>query len=341
MTGLNQTLRRWLQRPIQRWIKRKLPPAQQVELGLSNIMILPTRLGLGVLVLIALLFMLAINYENSMVFAVCFALIAIWLLALHWTFRSLAGLVLTFKGCRHVHAGDDLGFDIQVATNDQRGRYAIELFWQPQQTTRFDVPAHQQTLQQVFYPTTKRGYLKPERLQVVSYYPLMLFRAWSSVAFDTQALVFPKPLASQALDTSAIHSNQSSRHDAAAGFDELSSVRPYISSDPLHHIAWKASAKRPANWVSKQFEQHQDQRLWLNYQDMPGPDHESKISQLCYWCLQLQQQPVDFGLVLLDGSIEPNRGAKHLINCLTQLALQPITATNHTTGAQDAAAAPR
>ncbi|GGA85135.1 hypothetical protein GCM10011369_28970 [Neiella marina] len=341
MKGFGQMLKRWLQQPIQRWIKRKLPPAQQVELGLSNIMILPTRLGLGVLILIALLFMLAINYENSMVFAVCFTLIAIWLLALHWTFRSLAGLTLTFKSSRHVHAGDDLGFDIQVATVDQRGRYAVELFWQPQQTTRFDVPAQQETLQQVFYPTNKRGYLKPERLQVVSYYPLMLFRAWSSVAFDTQALVFPTPLASQALDATAAQSNHSTADSPVAGFDELSSVRPYVSSDPLHHIAWKASAKRPAEWVSKQFEQYQDRRLWLSYEQMPGPDHESKISQLCYWCLQFQHQPVDFGLLLVDSQVEPNRGAKHVIHCLTQLALQPSVTNHQAPGGQDAATAPR
>ncbi|MBW8190595.1 DUF58 domain-containing protein [Neiella marina] len=349
MTGLFDKVKAWFKRPINRWIARKLPPAQQVQLGLNSIMILPTRLGFVVLGLIVLLLLLAINYESSMVFALCFALLAVWLLALHWTFQSLSGLTLRLKGSRHVHAGDDLGFDIEIGSADQRPRYAIELYWQPQQITRFDVPAHALVQQQVFYPTTRRGYLQPERLQVVSCYPLMLFRAWSSVAFNSQALVYPTPTACDMPEPSAVHSNQSASSKPAPGFDELASVRPYRNADPLHHIAWKASAKRPADLVSKQFEQHQDQRLWLNYHDMPGPDHESKLSQLCYLCLQYQQQPIDFGLILADGMIAPDRGAKHMIRCLTQLALQPYVAgiqanySRHAdaNGGHDAATTPR
>ena len=315
-------LKEWSQRVMQRWIQRKLPPAERVELGLSNIMIVPTRLGFAVLLLCAILFLLAINYENNMGFALSFMLLSVWLLGLHWTFSGLSGLRIQQLDVGQAHVGDDVGFRLKLSSKGDREKFAIEMFWDEQAPTIVDVMPDQENLSQVFVKATERGKLNPGRLQVVSYYPFMMFRAWSSIAMVRPAFIFPAPLECGLPEHQTVVSNQAAK-TTSMGHDELAGIRPYQTADPLHHIAWKASARSANGLVSKYFESPSDHRIWLTDKDMPGPTYENRLSQLCYWCLQLEQQSVQYGLSVGQEQLNPNRGASHLIQCLTTLASQP------------------
>ena len=318
-----KSLAELLQRPIQRWIDRKLPPTEQAELGLNNIMILPTRLGLGLLVLCALIFLLAINYENSMGFALCFFLLSLWLLALHATFQNLSGLVIHLQSTGQAHVGDEVMYEFGLSDKQGRAKYSVEGFWQEQNRSVFDIQQGQKSQHKIFCLAEKRGYLRPGRLQLVSYFPLMLFRAWSSVAFIRQALIFPKPVACVLPQVQQVLSGEQHAARQHHGHDELAHLRNYQTGDPLHLIAWKASAKQVDGLITKSLDAPAEQRIWLDYQTMPGPDHELRLSQLCYWCIELEQRQVYYGLNLPGQTIGPNRGAQHYINCLTALAKQP------------------
>lgn len=315
--------RQLLRQPIQRWISKQLPPAEQAELGLHNIMILPTRLGMTLLLLCALVFVLAINYENSMGFALSFFLLSLWLLALHATFQNLSGLKVRLHSLGQAHAGDEVSYHFEFSGRPGRANLSIEAFWQDQNRTFFDVGDDEQSQQKVFCLAKQRGYLQPGRLQLVSYFPLMLFRAWSSVAFTRQALIFPTPVKCSLPQAQTVSEGDHRSARQSQGHEELEQLRSYQVGDPLHLIAWKASAKQAEGLITKSFDAPADQRVWLDYDTMTGPGHEMKLSQLCYWVIELEQQQVFYGLKLHGQSLPPNRGAQHYINCLTALAQQP------------------
>ena len=74
----------------QRWLKRRIPAAQQISLDHRRIFILPSRAGLGFLLLLAILLVGAINYQNSLVYGLTFLLLSLFWVVLHHSYRNLA-----------------------------------------------------------------------------------------------------------------------------------------------------------------------------------------------------------------------------------------------------------
>src|SRR5690606_27975345 len=58
----------------QRWLARRIPRARAVTLDQRRIFIFPTPAGLAFLGLLALLLLVAINYQNNLAFALVFFL---------------------------------------------------------------------------------------------------------------------------------------------------------------------------------------------------------------------------------------------------------------------------
>ena len=57
-----------------RWLKRRIPPASRLTLSHRQIFIVPTRAGLALLLLLLIMLIGAINYQNSLVYGVTFLL---------------------------------------------------------------------------------------------------------------------------------------------------------------------------------------------------------------------------------------------------------------------------
>ena len=76
----------------QRWLGRRIPAQSEVRLNQRRIFIIPTRQGLGFLLLIALLLIGAINYQNNLAYFLTFWLLSLFLVAILHTYRSLSGL---------------------------------------------------------------------------------------------------------------------------------------------------------------------------------------------------------------------------------------------------------
>ncbi len=59
---------------------------------------MPTRAGMGLLLLLFIMLIGAINYQNSLVYAVVFTLGSLFWVGLHHTYRNLAGMELQATG---------------------------------------------------------------------------------------------------------------------------------------------------------------------------------------------------------------------------------------------------
>ena len=79
-----------------RWLARRYPVGQRVRLDRRKVLILPSRAGLGLGILLVFLLLLAINYQNSLAYALAFLLIALALV----TLLSWPAFVPVFRALR-------------------------------------------------------------------------------------------------------------------------------------------------------------------------------------------------------------------------------------------------
>lgn len=87
------------------WLRQRLASTHETTLNQRRVFIVPSKTALALLVMIALLFLLGVNFQNSLVYGICFWLLALLLLNIFYTWRNLAGLTLTAIGVEPCFAG--------------------------------------------------------------------------------------------------------------------------------------------------------------------------------------------------------------------------------------------
>ncbi|RRJ84914.1 DUF58 domain-containing protein [Aestuariirhabdus litorea] len=313
-------LRESIGRRFREWVNRRTPPQSRVTLNHRRIFIVPTATGYLFLVLVAAVFLAGVNYQNSMSFAVAFLLTALFILSIHHTYNNLAGLSLHGVQSGKGYLGDDLPFVIELSSSGTQLRYGIELGWPKGVPQSVRVQGGEPLPLTLYLPATRRGRFRPGRLRIQTRYPLGLLVAWSWVDLNLEALVYPRPLPAP-MPAAALGGGEGELLDRVAGVDDFSSVREYRQGDPLNHLAWKQSS-RHQKLYTKEFVSSRERSLWLDWAQATGPQ-ESRLSHLCFWCLQAEQQQEDYGLRLPGLEIAPAHGRPHLERCLQALALCP------------------
>ena len=134
---MNPTSR--LRQRIQRWIATRTPRvAGPWPIHRRRVYIVPTRYGYGYGLLLFVMLLGAMNYSNSMAFALTFLLAGIGLLAMHYTHGNLVNLVVAAQAPDPVFAGDSARFRILLDNPTRSDRYALTVHWQdaPASTAR-------------------------------------------------------------------------------------------------------------------------------------------------------------------------------------------------------------
>ncbi|MCF5826515.1 DUF58 domain-containing protein, partial [Pseudomonas syringae] len=81
-------------RPLwQRWLAKRIPPASRIALDHRRIFIMPTRTGLIFMLVLVLMLLVAINYQNSLAYGLTFLLMSIGVLAILHSYRNISGLI--------------------------------------------------------------------------------------------------------------------------------------------------------------------------------------------------------------------------------------------------------
>ena len=306
---------------FQRWLKKRIPAASHVRLNHRRIFIIPTRAGMGLLLLLVIMLIGAINYQNSLVYAVVFTLGSLFWVGLHHTYRNLAGLELQATGSPPVFCGEEAQLNMTLVS-ERREHQAIGMFWPGAPPRQFDVAAGQSTTLALYYPTHRRGWMQPDRLRVETRYPLGWFVAWSLVDLDWQILVYPKPIK---LPLPGMQGGGEGRGDQllVEGVDDFQGLREYQPGDSRKRLDWRAWS-RGQGLHSKIFAEPQHECQWLTLEQAPGQSLEQQLSCLAGWVLQLQQRRQPYGLELPGTRIQPAAGEAHQEACLRALALYGV-----------------
>lgn len=302
-----------------RWLDRRLPAMQAVTLDQRRIFIFPSRPGLWFGVLLFIMLLAAINYENNMAFALVFLLTSVFIVTVLHTFANLSGLTLSAAKSQPVFCGDQACIAIHVERSGQQQYFDIHLAWPHSEVVTVSLTDTARQTALLHVPVSQRGWFRPDRLLVESHYPLGLLRAWTWLALDIELLVYPRPLKCPMEYQASVDSVDDGDIVPVVGSDDFYEFKPYQQGDSLKHVFWKAYAK-DQDLQTKHYASYREQQLWLNWDWFSG-NTEQRLSKLCYWVLQLEKSQDDYGLKLPGIEIEPGHGANHQTRLLTALAL--------------------
>ena len=304
------------------WLAKRIPPARRVTLSQSNIFIFPTRAGFLFGGLLTILILGAINYQNSLVYAVAFLLGSLFSVTILYTFRNLSGLTLELAEAGRGFVGEDIEFAVRVLRPKGRGREGVQIGWPGGYKQWVDVSDDEGAVVPLYARATQRGWLVPGRLLVETYFPLGLLRAWTWVDLRARALVYPQPLFADLPGVATSHPTDDGVLLDPVGSDDFVDIRAYVAGDPIRNILWRAYA-RGDELVVKRYASHLDPRLWFDFSDLPG-DTEEKLSRLAGLALRATRIEREFGVRLPHRRLAPGVGQLHLEQVLKELALYEV-----------------
>ena len=304
----------------QRWLVRRIPPASRVELNHRRIFIMPTRAGAIFALVLILMLLVAINYQNSLAYGLTFLLLSVAVLAILHTYRNLSGLVLSSGAARSVFVGEPLLLRLRLESIGQPHQ-AIAVGWDVSQLQAFDVPGAGQVDVEVGLPAVARGWLHAPRLRVESGFPLGIFCAWSWLDLQQAVLIYPRPLpgAMPLLVGAQPHADDLGQITQGSGVDDYQGLKAYQPGDSRRRLHWKAYS-RGQGLLIKDFTDVSGHDVCLDFMALGG-DIEERLSRLCYWVLELSQRRQSFALRLPGFLLAPGSGDEHREACLQALAL--------------------
>ncbi|MDD2885753.1 MAG: DUF58 domain-containing protein [Dechloromonas sp.] len=295
-----------------------------ISLGRRRIFILPSAAGLLYALTLLVMLLAAINYRLALGHALTFFLAALGVVGMIHTFRNLYGLRLKPLSAAPVFVGEMAEFTLRVSnpTPEARPDLNFALAEQPIRTIAVDGLSEQKI--QLTLPARQRGWLTLPRVRLRSRYPLGLFTAWSDLHPRLRCLVYPQPLP-QPLPAHASGAD-SSGGNQPQGQAEFAGFRPRQASDPLRHVAWKASARGgpTAPLLIAQYHDGEENCWQFDWQDCPPEaDHEQRLSILTGWVLVAAAQGWTYRLQLPGQRIPDGQGEAQRLRCLQALALYP------------------
>lgn len=296
------------------------PAHDPIRLERRRIYILPTRYGYAFAVLLFLLFLWSINYNNSMGFAFTFLLTAVALNSMWQTHDNLLGLLVHPGNAEPVFAGQEARFSFRLENPNPKPRYGVALQWRDRPPQYVDLPAQGATVVILSIPSERRGWLQPGRLRVLTRFPLGLLQAWSWVEFEQGCLVYPQPRGRRPLPTTTASVSGSGLGERGLGSEDYAGFRPYAPGDSPRRIAWKA-ATRTDQLLVKRFTDQARPELWLDWRLLGIESVEPRLAQLCQWVLKAESDGRPYGLRLPGVQILPAHGDNQRRRCLEALAL--------------------
>jgi uncharacterized protein (DUF58 family) len=285
-----------------------------------NLYMLPTRNGIMFALLLFVLLLAAINYENGLIYALTFWLGATAIVSMLYTHRNLLDLKLSAGSCAPVFAGDTARFTLTLANDLDKPRLGLSVSINRDEVARVDLEANDQRSITLPQPTSERGYVRMPTIGVSTNFPIGLLFTWSrKIKIDHQCLVYPKPGPARPI-TGGIDNQQKRELGTRADGDDFVGVREYQHGDSPRHIDWKAAA-RSQELQTKKFGGDARSIVWLDWDALEGLDIETRLSQLCRWVLDAEEQGMIYGLRLPGREIRPTRGDAQRHQCLKALAL--------------------
>lgn len=307
---------RAIQLRFSRFTEARMKVRAKVSLGQRNIYILPTKEGLLFSALLLLMLLTAINYQNSLIYLLCFLLGALFVVSMWVCFLNMSGLEIKSLENQAVFAGEQGVFGIRLRSNG-RPHAAIMLGFDRDNLQEVNVEPGGTIDVSVAALLAKRGEHRMDKIKLETRFPFGLLMAWTWQKLDASVMVYPAPIAAEKQPLNASDA-QAGKTDVMS--DDVSSIRPYAPGDRMNRISWKHYAARD-ELFSKEQHSGGGATDWLSLEDYPNAAIEQKLSHLCADILRLSRESKAFGLKLGAVQIAVGNSRHHTQQCLQALAL--------------------
>src|SRR5690606_27803990 len=185
-------LRKNLSNRWHRWINRRIPRSDTQVFSQKDIFILPTGAGLVFGVLLLIMLITGINYQNRLIYLMTFALGAVFVGAMHQTHRNLSGLTLSLTQAGDGTAGDEITFYLRLSAGKDQAA-AISLSVEDSCLDGVLVPARESRDVNLRGPSAHRVYLGPGRICQDARFPSGLLNASSWLRPSSAGIAYPRP----------------------------------------------------------------------------------------------------------------------------------------------------
>ena len=310
-----------LRRRFHRLLRRqRLTPTGPARIDRRHVYILPTRYGWLFALLLVLMLVASLNYDNNPAYLLTFLLFSLAANGMYFTWRNLYGLELRLHSPEPVFAGEDLA----IRLHPSRGSRPALAFCLAEQVSLSDLEQESAAVE-LRIPTRQRGWMQPGELEITTSYPLGLFRAWSILEL-AEALVYPRP-ASEAELPPGGSGEQDDKSSEREGDEEFYALRDFKPGDPLSHIHWKGVA-RERGLMTKQFSgPGVEEPVVIDWDTFAPNDAETRLSLMTRLVIDAEQAGRAYGLSLPGSEISPALGTRQFHRCLKTLALFGSKAT--------------
>jgi uncharacterized protein (DUF58 family) len=310
-----------LERAVSAWARsRQGEDHAPLTLQSRRIYILPTRAGLVASLLLFVMFLAGLNYQNSLALLLCFQLVGFALVSMYECHGSLNGLTISSAHAEsafaHGYGELQVGFYNAGATT----RRSLRLRATDVAPKFFEVAPHSASLVSVRYLALSRGRQRIDRVQISCDAPLGLFRAWTWLHLPLEALIYPAPIRLRPLPPPVGLPQHSERERRLSGEEEWAWLRPYQDSDPLRRVAWKAYARGAPLMVAHYDAPAGAQRV-LGLDTLHDLPLERALSQIADWVLECERHGDSYALDLRQREVAAGHGLAQRRKCLEALAL--------------------
>ncbi|HSG03797.1 MAG TPA: DUF58 domain-containing protein [Marinobacterium sp.] len=303
-----------------RWIARRHPPVHSEVIDKRRIYILPTAACAGFVLLLLVLMLLAINYENNLVYGLTFLLVGVLLVSMVHTHNNLRGIRLSARGSDSVFAGEKSRYRLHLKA-PEHAVVGVSMQYEGGDEFVLTLDPEAERTVELSAASGERGLHRPGILRLVSRYPMGLFVAWSYVNLDQHSWIYPRPEVGGTLPASAMQSDTGAL--LGEGTEEFSGLNEYQPGMPLGRVAW-ATLARGLPLQVKEFSDIQGEARWLRWSFWPELGGEARLSRLCHWVLKLERENKAFGLELPARRLEIGAGRLHAEAALLALAQQGV-----------------
>lgn len=291
----------------------------------------PSVTGLGALLLVGVLLLMAVNEANNLLYALAFLMAALWLCDGVLAWHNLQGLRLQWLQPDPVFAGQPAMWHWQLR-GGLRARHGLHLAWAavaptadaadaagsdggPAALLLQAVPAGADPACALPLASTGRGWQDAPVLRVRSLYPLGLWQATRVFAGGPRRLVWPQPLSKAAAPASA--------GSSAPADHTFTGLSPWRVGDSPRRMAWRAMARDEQPRVKRFDGERGAQCPPLRWQDTRG-DTETRLSMLVRWLLDADASGQPWVLEMPGHApLRADLGAPCLRQALGRLALWP------------------
>ncbi|MFN4325153.1 MAG: DUF58 domain-containing protein [Azonexus sp.] len=313
------TLLARLQQALFRWRSDGSAP---LRLGQRRIFIVPSRPGLFFALALIIMLIGAINYNLALGHALVFLLAGLGIVGMIHTFRNLHDLVVTPGHPEPVFAGETARFPLTLDNERKAPRPGLELEAEGGPVVEAAIAGESRITLRLPLPARQRGWLPLPRVHLSTRYPLGLFTAWAYLQPDMRCLIYPAPINTPLPEPSLAQSG--STRQGEGGDEDFAGFRERQPADPLHHVAWKASARQGDNapLLIKRFAGGGQSELQLDWAHTdPTLPTETRLGILAGWVLAADAAGLRYGLDLPGCNHAPATGEHHRQACLKALAL--------------------